>query len=297
MVREKGVICEEISMNEDTPEDLCLDLLAQAFYGKENYGRNILGTAKNVKGFTVEDVHKYKRARYCPENIVISFAGGVDPQTAQALVESYFGKLEKGAFEDRKPIVIKNHKSLIKSKPIEQMHLAIAYPSVPRGDKREDVVNAINAILGGSMSARLFQEVREKRGLAYSVYSYLSAFPECATQNIYAGVNPANIEEAYDAIREVVKTMKEKGITEDEFMRSREQMKAGMFFSNESSNSQMLLYGRYMLYFNKIFDFEDKLNRINAMTYADAQDALSLMFNEKEKAIALVGNTDKPLEF
>ena len=177
------------------------------------------------------------------------------------------------------------------------MHLAIAYPSVPRGDKREDVVNAINAILGGSMSARLFQEVREKRGLAYSVYSYLSAFPECATQNIYAGVNPAHIEEAYDAIREVVKTMKEKGITEDEFMRSREQMKAGMFFSNESSNSQMLLYGRYMLYFNKIFDFEDKLNRINAMTYADAQDALSLMFNEQEKASALVGNTDKPLEF
>jgi predicted Zn-dependent peptidase len=284
-------------MNEDTPEDLCLDLLAQAFYGKENYGRNILGTAKNVKGFTVEDVHKYKRARYCPENIVISFAGGVDPQTAQALVESYFGKLEKGAFEERKPSVIKNHKNLIKSKPIEQMHLAIAYPSVPRGDKREDVVNALNAILGGSMSARLFQEVREKRGLAYSVYSYLSAFPECATQNIYAGVNPAHIEEAYDAIREVVKTMKEKGITEDEFMRSREQMKAGMFFSNESSNSQMLLYGRYMLYFNKIFDFEDKLNRINAMTSADAQDALSLMFNEKEKAIALVGNTDKPLEF
>ena len=297
MVREKGVICEEISMNEDTPEDLCLDLLAQAFYGKENYGRNILGTAKNVKGFTVEDIHKYKRARYCPENIVISFAGGVDPQTAQALVESYFGNLEKGAYEERKPSVIKNHKSLIKSKPIEQMHLAIAYPSVPRGDKREDAINALNAVLGGSMSARLFQEVREKRGLAYSVYSYLSSFPECATQNIYAGVNPAHIEEAYEAIREVVKTMKEKGITEDEFMRSREQMKAGMFFSNESSNSQMLLYGRYMLYFNKIFDFEDKLNRINAMTYADAQDALSLMFNEKEKAIALVGNTDKPLEF
>lgn len=294
MEREKGVVCEEISMNEDTPEDLCLDLLAQAFYGKENYGRNILGTAKNVRSFTVEDIQKYKRARYCPENIVISFAGGVDPQTAQALVESYFGKLEKGAFEERKPCVIMNHKSLIKRKPIEQMHLAIAYPSVPRGDRREDVVSALNAILGGSMSARLFQEVREKRGLAYSVYSYLSAFPECASQNIYAGVNPAKAEEAYEAICEVVRTMKEKGISEDEFMRSREQMKASMFFSNESSNSQMLLYGRYMLYFNKIFDFEDKLNRINAMTYQDAQEALSVMFNEKEKAIALVGNTDKP---
>ncbi len=297
MEREKGVVCEEISMNEDTPEDLCLDLLARAFYGKENYGRNILGTTKNVKGFTVDDIQKYKKARYCPENIVISFAGGVDPQTAQALVETHFGKLEKGEYQIRKPKVIKCHQSLVKKKPIEQMHLAIAYPSVPRGDEREDVVSAINAVLGGSMSARLFQEVREKRGLAYSVYSYLSAFPECATQNIYAGVNPTKAEEAYDAIKEVVKTMKEKGITEDEFMRSREQMKSSMFFSNESSNSQMLLYGRYMLYFNKVFDFEDKLKRINAMTYQNAQDALSVMFNEEEKAVALVGNTDKPFDF
>ncbi len=295
MGREKGVICEEISMNEDTPEDLCLDLLARAFYGKENYGRNILGSAKNVKGFTLADVQKYKRARYCPKNIVISFAGGIDPQTAQALVESYFGSLDEGAFEPRKPQVIKNHKSLVKSKPIEQMHLAIAYPSVPRGHEREDFVSAINSILGGSMSARLFQEVREKRGLAYSVYSYLSAFPECASQNIYAGVNPAHVGEAYEAINAVVKAMRTDGITKDEFMRSREQMKASMFFSNESSNSQMLLYGRYMLYFNDIFDFEKKLDKINAMTYEDAQETLSLMFNEDEKAVALVGNTDKPL--
>ena len=294
MVREKGVICEEISMNEDTPEDLCLDLLANAFYGKNNYGRNILGTQSNVQGFTMEDVTKYKKARYCPENIVISFAGGVDPQTAQALVESYFGKLEKGEYEDRKPTILMNHKSLVKCKPIEQMHIAIAYPSVPRGDKREDAVSALNSILGGSMSARLFQEVREKRGLAYSVYSYLSSFPECAAQNIYAGVNPAKAEEAYQAINTVIQTMKRDGITEDEFMRSREQMKASMFFSNESSNSQMLLYGRYMLYFNKIFDFEDKLHRINSMTYADAQEGLLAMFNEEYKAVAVVGNTDKP---
>ena len=147
------------------------------------------------------------------------------------------------------------------------------------------------------MSARLFQEVREKRGLAYSVYSYLSPFPEIATQNIYAGVNPSKLEEAYEAIGEVIKDLKEYGITNEEFMRSREQMKAGMFFSNESSNSQMLLYGKYMLYFNKIFDFEDKLARINAMTYDRAKEVLAQMFDEDKKAIALVGNTDKPLCF
>ena len=297
MDREKGVVCEEISMNEDTPEDLCLDLLAQAFYGKGNYGRNILGPASNVKGFTVEDIYRYKKARYCPENIVISFAGGIDFTTAQALVESYFGALEKGEFERRVPQIQKQHKSLVKRKPIEQMHLAIGYPSVPRGDEREDMISAINGILGGSMSARLFQEVREKRGLAYSVYSYISAFPECAMQNIYAGVNPAHVEEAYEAITNVVSDMRNKGISEEEFLRSREQMKAGMFFSNESSNSQMLLYGKYMLYYNKIFDFEEKLAKINAMTYDKAQEALSVMFDEREKAIALIGDTDKPLAF
>ena len=297
MEREKGVVCEEISMNEDTPEDLCIDLLAQAFYGKENYGRNILGTTKNVKGFTVADILKYKKARYCPENIVISFAGGVDKATAETLVESYFGDLEKGAFEQRTPVIQKQRKSLIKTKPIEQMHLAIAYPSVCRGDEREDMVSALNSILGGSMSARLFQEVREKRGLAYSVYSYVSAFPEAASQIIYAGVNPSHLDEAYDAICQVVRTMKEKGVTEDEFLRSREQMKSGMFFSNESSNAQMLLYGKYMLYFDKIFDFEEKMAKINAMTYKKAQETLSVMFDEREKAIALVGNTDKPLSF
>ncbi len=295
MEREKGVICEEIAMNEDTPEDLCLDLLANAYFGKENYGRNILGTAKNVQSFTVEDIKRYKKKRYCPENIVLSFAGGVNMQTATMLVEKYFSDMEQGEFEVRKPTLIACRQSLVKQKPIEQMHLGIAYPALPRGDEREDLLAAINGILGGSMSARLFQEVREKRGLAYSVYSYVSSYADCGTLNIYAGVSPKNVEQAYEAIGEIVKTLKEKGITEDEFLRSREQMKAGMFFSNESSNSQMLLYGRYLLHFNQAFDFEKKLNAINAMTYESAQEMLAQMFDENNKALSLVGNTDKPL--
>ena len=295
MEREKGVVCEEISMNEDTPEDLCLDLLANAFYCKANYGRNILGTTKNVKGFTVADILAYKKARYCPENIVISFAGGIDSTTAQSLVESYFGLLEKGQFETRTPTLLFNAKSVVKKKPIEQMHVGIAYPAVPRGDELEDMIGAVNGILGGTMSARLFQEVREKRGLAYSVYSYVSTFAECGSQIIYAGVNPSQIQSAYTAICDVVQDVKANGVTKEEFLRSREQMKSGMFFSNESSNAQMLLYGKYMLYFNEIFDFEGKLNKINAMTYDDTRAAIDKMFDEKYKAIALVGNTDKAL--
>ena len=295
MDREKGVVCEEISMNEDTPEDLCLDLLASAFYGKENYGRNILGTIQNVKGFTVSDIMRYKKARYCPQNIVISFAGAIDGATAQALVESYFGALDRGAFETRTPKLITARKSLVKTKPIEQMHIAIAYPALPRAHEYEDAVSVINGILGGSMSSRLFQEVREKRGLAYSVYSYVSPFAECGSQIIYAGVNPAEKQSAYDAVCEVVSDIKKNGVTKEEFLRSREQMKSGMFFSNESTNAQMLLYGKNMLYFDKIFNFEERLDRINSMSFDKANEALAMMFDQTQKAVALVGNTDKPL--
>ena len=295
MEREKGVVCEEISMNEDTPEDLCLDLLANAFFGKENYGRNILGSTQNVKEFSVADIHKYKRARYCPENIVISFAGAIDAVTAQALVESYFGTLEKGAYEKRTPILAFAKQSLVKQKPIEQMHIALAYPSLARGNEYEDVISAINGVLGGSMSSRLFQEVREKRGLAYSVYSYISTYGEGGIHAIYAGVNPTQKQLAYDAIREVVDDVKKNGITQDEFMRSREQIKSSMFFSNENSSSQMLLYGRALLHKNEIFDFEKRLQKINAMTYEDTNAALAHMFLEESKAVSLVGNTDEPL--
>ena len=295
MEREKGVVCEEISMNEDTPEDICMDLLSKAFYGKEGYGRNILGTAENVRSFTVEDIYNYKKARYCPENIVISFAGGIDKVTAQALVESYFTGLEKGDFEERSIILGAQKQSLVKTKPIEQMHIALAFPCPPRGDKDEDMFSAINSVLGGSMSSRLFQEIREKRGLAYSVYSYLSPYTIAGSQIVYAGVNPQQVGQAYDAICSLIKEMKKNGITEEEFLRSREQMKSSLFFGSESSNSQMLLYGKYMLYFNTVFDFEAKLDKINAMTHDQSFEVLQRLFDETGKAVALVGNTDKPL--
>ena len=297
MQREKGVVCEEISMSSDTPEDVCMDQLAMAYYGKENYGRNILGTVENVNGFTVEDIAKYKNARYCPENIVISFAGAIDMTTAQALVETHFGNLAKGNFEKRKPTLILNRQSLVTQKTIEQMHIAIAYPALARGDARCDQLTAIDNILGGSMSARLFQEVREKRGLAYSVYSYVSAYNDCGTQNIYAGVNPQKAEEAFEAILNVVNDIKHNGFKEEEFLRSREQMKSSLFFRNESTNSQMILYGRYLLDYDELFDFDEKLKNINEMTYAQASELLEVLFDDKNKALSLVGNTDKPLSF
>ena len=208
-------------------------------------------------------------------------------------MESYFGGLDKGAFEKRMPIFGAKKRSLVKKKPIEQMHIGIAYPSPKRGSDLENAVSVVNGVLGGSMSSRLFQEVREKRGLAYSVYSYASPYNDCGTQIIYAGVNPTQKQQAFDAINAVVQEVKKNGITQEEFLRSREQMKSGLFFSNENSNSQMLLYGKYMLNFNKVFNFEERLDTINKLTLNDVLAAIEIMFDEDNKAISLVGNTDE----
>lgn len=292
MDREKGVICEEISMNEDTPEDLCLDLVASAAYGKENYGRNILGSAENVRSFTKADVDKYKKARYCPENIVVSFAGGVSFEQAEQLMDKYFSSLEKGAFEKREKNIVRPALKTLKKKPIEQTHIAISYPAISRNHELCEAMLAMSCILGGGMSSRLFQEVREKRGLAYSVYCYFSGFEECGTFNIYAGVNPQKAMDAYEAIEAVIQDVKQNGVTDEEFSRCREQIKAQNFFSNESTSSQMILYGKYLLQKDKTFDFEEKLNAINSMTKEDVLKAISLTFDESKKAVAVVGNLD-----
>lgn len=292
--REKGVICEEIAMNEDTPDELCFDVLAEAMYGKQNYGRNILGTAENVKGFTRQAVEKYKSERYCPENIVISFAGGIDFVTADALVESYFGTMPKGCFTQREINVTQSNCSLLRKKPIEQLHIAVGYPTVCREHKLSDALQTMSGVLGGSMSSRLFQEVREKQGLAYSVYSYSSTFTECGSLVVYAGVNPSNAQKAYDAIGRVVEDAYKNGISTEEFLRGREQMKSSMLFSQESTSAQMILYGKHMLFNDAVFDFEGKLAAINAVAMDDVNEVLKLTFGEGKKAVGAVGNQEKP---
>ena len=296
MEREKGVVCEEISMNEDTPEDLCMDLLARATYGNDNYGRNILGPASNVQGFTVEDIRRYKEARYCPENIVVSFAGGIDFDTAIALIERYFADLPTGKYQKRILNVNRQPNSLVKKKPIEQMHFAVSYPSIPLNHELNLATSIMNNVLGGSMSSRLFQEVREKLGLAYSVYSYTSRYAECGSLMIYAGVNPEKADSAYDAVNRVVKEFAEKGITDEEFLRGKEQMKSSTIFGMESTSSQMLLYGKEMLYNDCLYDIDARFEELKMMKKTAVEEALAFTFANAEgkKSVAVVGNTDKP---
>ena len=293
MAREKGVVLEEINMDEDSPEDLCLDMLARAAFGGDNYGRNILGPAENVRNFTRDDLFAYKEERYCPENIVVSFAGNIDPDEALRLAEKHFGGMRKTRFVQREKRVLFRTDNLFKKKPIEQAHFALAFSTVARGDGSMPAVQVMNAALGGGLSSRLFKRVREELGLAYSVYSYTTHYAETGILAVYAGVNPKKAEEAAKAVIEVIGTLCRDGLTDEEFLRGREQLKSSNIFSQENTSSQMLLYGRELIYTNEIYDFERRMAEIAALTREDAEATIKGSLDLSHVAVASVGNLKK----
>ncbi len=296
MKREKGVIVEEINMNDDTPDDLCLDTLSQAFYGESGYGRNILGSRKNVNSFTVSDIKNYMSRHYVTQNIVIAMAGNIETSFAEELAEKYFSSLASCAAEKFYVDVKLTAKSLLRKKNIEQIHLGLAFPSVKRYDRLFDATQIMNCILGGSMSSRLFQKVREELGLAYTVYSYVSPFEEVGSLVVYAGVNPENCLKCYDAVFDCINDIKKKNITNEEFLRGKEQLISSSIFAQESTSSQMLLYGRELIYSDKIYNFEERVEKVKRMTVDEVFEAIDANFDEKYLAAALIGNADKPLD-
>ena len=291
--RERGVVLEEINMDEDTPEDLCLDLLSRTAFGNRGYGRNILGPSENIKRFTREDLISYRNECYRPENCVISFAGNISSEEAFSLAECYFDDFSASNFQKRMKSVDWQTGHAFKKKPIEQAHLAIGFPTVCRGSEMCPAVQVMNTILGGGMSSRLFKRVREELGLAYAVYSYPSHYEETGMFTVYAGVNPQKAADAKDAIVSVIEDFKRGGVTKEEFLRGREQAKSGSIFSQENTSSQMLIYGKQMLYKNEVYDFEKRMAEISALTLDDITRAVAESFDFSRAVVVSVGNLEK----
>ncbi len=295
MEREKGVIHEEISMTEDTPDDLCMDLLSEAFYGKYGYGRNILGTHESLSAFTRGDIISYLNKFYTTDNIVICMAGNIEESYALGLATKYFGDLPATKAEKREIEVKLACGSILRYKEIEQVHIGLSYLSLPRCDKLFEATQILNSVLGGGMSSRLFQTVREKMGLAYTVYSCLSPFADTGSMIIYAGVNAATYKRSLDIIYKCIEDIKKKDITNDEFLRGKEQLLSATVFSQESTSSQMLSYGKELMYFGKVYDLEDKLKAIKDVTLDDVYAATEINLCNG-KAAAIVGAVDKQIE-
>ncbi len=289
--KEKGVVIEEINMSEDTPEDLCLDILSESYFGREGLGQTILGSAKNVRSFDREAIMKYMDKYYTADNVVIAIAGNVRVAEVKELVEKYFAenftRLKSAPQKSYKPV---KPAHLKKIKKIEQSHIGICMPAIKLSDDRRDAMTIANIVLGGGMSSRLFQKIREDMGLCYTVYSYLSCYAETGVLEVYAGVNTASRELALAAIAEEVRKFRKDGIKEREFLRGKEQLKSSLILGQESVTGQMQLFGRYALFNNTLFDFEERLKNINAITFDDVQTVTKEFFDLSKASSATVGS-------
>lgn len=296
--KEKKVIFEEIAMVEDRPDDICIDLLAEAFYGNRTLGRTILGTKETVGALTREDIERYMQRFYIPSNTVISVAGALKFDEAEKLAEKYFASLfkTKGGEIERQKITKSRPKQKNKFKDVEQAHICLGFPSEKFNSNISNEIAVISAVLGGGMSSRLFQKIREEKGLAYQVYSYPSAYRKSGVFTVYAAVNPSMVKPAAELIIEEIKQLKEKGITRQEFERGREQLKSALVYGQESSISLMNAYGRYMVITGKMLNLENKIKSINKMTMDDVRRALNKLFDFGNMCASYVGREEGAID-
>ncbi len=294
--KEKQVIIEEINMSEDSPDDVCFDLVCEAFYGNEGYGRTILGSIENVSSFTKDDVIDYINKFYVAKNVCISFVGDITLEQADIFVQKHILPIiPTGEVAPLPKYTLNNQpKNLYKNKEIEQAHLCLAFPSVPYGHKDSVASEICTSVLGGGMSSRLFQKIREELGLAYSVYSFSYRYKDSAFSGIYAGLNGSRLDLAYDSIKQLILDFN-KGVTQEEFEKVKVQLKAGCVFSEDKAMIKSRLFAKHYLMTGEIYDFKKRLEQIERVTIEDV-NRCAKHYDITKMASAVVGKNLKAIK-
>jgi predicted Zn-dependent peptidase len=291
--KEKNVVYEEIKMYEDTPDDIVHDLLSKAIYENHPLGYPILGTENTLETFNSDTLKKYVHDMYTPDKVVVSIAGNVDEKLIKE-VESYFGSYQGG--EDRLELVKPSfHENRItRKKDTEQAHLCLGYNGLEIGNDKTYSLITLNNILGGSMSSRLFQDVREQRGLAYSVYSYHSSYQDSGMVTVYGGTGTNQLDSLYETIQETLDTLKRDGITEKELRNSKEQLKGSLMLSLESTNSRMSRNGKNELMLGEHRSLDDIIIKIDEVTEDTVNELANQIFTEHSLSlVSPLENWDK----
>ena len=287
--KERGVILEEIAMDEDSPEDLVHDLLQVAQFGEQSPGQPILGPAEQIEAYTRDDLLNFRRKHYAPKETVVALAGSYDPDKVLQWVTQYFG----GWQNEIAPVETPDWQVLtgvnaLREKDTEQMHICLGFPGMAYGTDGVYPLAVANNILGGAMSSRLFQRIREDLGLAYSVYSYPNTYKGVGTFGLYAGVSPKNAELVLQEIRAELKKFVDEGITEKEFRDSVTQLRSGYLMGLESPGARMQGLGRSTLLRGKPLSHEATLAAIEAVTMEKVMEVAREVLTA-EPCIAIVG--------
>lgn len=274
--REKLVILEEINMCADDPDDLSLDCLEEDLYAGSSLSHRILGTKESVSSFTAEDLRKYYDEHYTRDSIIVSVAGAFNEEEIIGYFNGCFARLGESRRHDDFGSVHSNKGLRTIEKDIEQAHIAMGIKTVPADDDRRYSLSLLNIILGGGMSSRLFQHIREEKGLAYAVGSTISYNSACGIFMIYAGVAKNRAAEALEAIKVELEKLRS-GVTEDEFNSAKEQVKAAFIFGQESVKTRMRTNGRNFLGLGRCMTQEEILEIVNAITIEQVNEAVELI--------------------
>lgn len=270
---EKGVIMEEINMYEDNPDDLIHDIFARKMWQAHPMGSPILGTLDSVGSFERGQIDAFYRAHYLPSNMIISLAGNIDSQRIRDTVEGYLASRAQQDVEvpqegpgDYQPFV-----DLVE-KPTEQVQICLGVPGISYKEESRHIQNVMNSILGGGMSSRLFQSLREELGLAYSVYSYPSNYSDTGSYSIYIGTGPGKINTCFEALFTEIRRFVEQGVSEEELQRTRKLIKSSLYLGLENVMNRMSRLGKSLLMYERISSPEDIIERIERVSAEDIRN-------------------------
>lgn len=299
--QERGVILEEIAMHEDDPTDVVHDEFASALFGDAPLGRPILGTTETISAISRRSINAFYRARYRPERMVVAAAGHLDHDSVVRQVRRAFAGVLDPSVDAADPRPARHpgkHRAGVRvtSRPTEQAHLVLGVPGIRRGDSRRYALSVLSTALGGGMSSRLFQEVREKRGLAYSVYSYVEGFSDDGLVGIYVGCLPGKIDTVLEVCRSEVERVASRGLTEEEISRGKGQVRGATVLGQEDTGARMTRIAKSELHADPLLGIDELLGRVDAVTASDiAQTAEELLSGPM--TLAVIGPFDGTRSF
>ncbi len=289
---ERRVILEEIGMRDDTPDDIVHELFAAALFPKHPLGRSVLGTRETIEAAKRDAIAEYHREHYHPSNVVVAAAGNLTHEQMVELVEARLGNLNGKRPERVEPSFAPVDPVIGEFRSTEQAHLVLGGARSPRDDDDRYALSVVNQALGGGMSSRLFQEVREKRGLAYSVYSYRVAFDGTGAVGVYAGTSPESAHETLAVIRGELDRLVADGLPEDELLAAKGHLRGSTALSLETSSSRMHRLGRSELTTDDVPSVDELVEAIDAVTVEDAARVIQRVFAEEPRVLAVVGPFD-----
>ena len=289
--KEQGVVLEELKMDEDNPDLLVHEIFSGNFWKDHSLGKPIIGSKKTIKGFNRESLLDYYGGVYVPSNILITAAGRLDHDNLIKLVEKSFNGFNGHAAPDGDRAPSTHAIISLRDKPsLEQVHLCLGVPSYPLADERRYACYVLNTLLGGGMSSRLFQNIREKQGLAYAVYSELNPYRDTGCLCVYAGTSIEAAERVIELILKEFREIKDGQIPAEELRRAKDHLKGSLMLSLESTSSRMANLARQEMYFNKFFSLDELIEAIEQVSTAQVQEIAADSFNQKQIALTVLGN-------